>query len=452
MQKNTIVKSNTINQITFYKTPVELKIFSKLIVEIRKQPNLKIYSINTKELMSDINFEKDNYVKIKKIARRMFGVLERIEKDGVGLSVIFTDIDIKNKGYINFTINENIRSHLLNLTSNYTSYKLKNIASLNSKYSIRIYELLKQFQSSAWYQIDIPTLRDKLNIDEKKYKLYSDFKRKVILQAQKELKKHTDIKFEFREIKTGKKVEQLYFEIMSTTVEDTKIKNVVKTIKAVESSPKNKVDNKLLTLLKDKLKLDDNFINEIFSKYDEKKILNNANYTLGELSKGKVKSSIGGYLRGALKSDYANQTTLKDINNGLEEDKKKRIEQLEQKKREEEQKERKMEQLEKEFVRFEKSLVIDFVENNLSKSVDKYNELKALHSDNVFAKYKDFKENEILNFVKNGRGMEAGTYRTSILKECVKNTKDLIAFSKDKGFEVKQLSANKFSLIGRVKK
>lgn len=81
----------------------------------------------------------------------------------------------------------------------------------NSRYSCRIYELLKRFIKIGHRNLSIEELRNKLGIDCDKYKLYSDFKRKVILKAQKEINKKSDIQFDFQEVKKGRKVESLKF-------------------------------------------------------------------------------------------------------------------------------------------------------------------------------------------------------------------------------------------------
>jgi plasmid replication initiation protein len=85
---------------------------------------------------------------------------------------------------------------------------------MKSKYSPRIYEILKcnEFKKQGYIEIEIEELK-KLLRTEDMYPRYNDFKRKIIEQTQKELKKLTDISFEFEEIKTGRKVTSLKFHI-----------------------------------------------------------------------------------------------------------------------------------------------------------------------------------------------------------------------------------------------
>ena len=53
-------------------------------------------------------------------------------------------------------------------------------------------------------------LRKLLKADEI-YPLYADFKRYILQRTQKELKKNSDISFDFEEIKTGRKVTSIRF-------------------------------------------------------------------------------------------------------------------------------------------------------------------------------------------------------------------------------------------------
>jgi len=102
---------------------------------------------------------------------------------------------------------------MLGLQEFYTSYKLVNILSLKSKYSIRLYEILKSNLYKKCIEIEIEELKKMLYANEKSYNVYQNVKNKVIIQAQKELKNKTDISFDFTEIKTGRKVTSIKFYI-----------------------------------------------------------------------------------------------------------------------------------------------------------------------------------------------------------------------------------------------
>lgn len=121
----------------------------------------------------------------------------------------------EGEGIIEVAFNHDLSPFLLNIDIPYTKYFLENTKSLNSIYSMRIYELLKQYQALKSRKIEISELKLMLGILAEEYKNYADFKRRVILQAQKEINTKTDIYFEFEEIKESRRVVAIKFIISS---------------------------------------------------------------------------------------------------------------------------------------------------------------------------------------------------------------------------------------------
>jgi len=116
-------------------------------------------------------------------------------------------------GYVDVAFSPNLKPFLLHLKERFTSYRLENVIQLKSSYSIRIYELLKQYQSIGRRAVTIELLRKMLGIDSNEYKTYNNLKRKVLMVAHKEINEKTDLCFEFREIKLGRKVNEIEFVI-----------------------------------------------------------------------------------------------------------------------------------------------------------------------------------------------------------------------------------------------
>ena len=85
---------------------------------------------------------------------------------------------------------------------------------LQSAHSIRIYELLKQYEKIGSRVFDLDELKLVLVVQEL-YKRNNDFKRFVIDRAKKELHKHCDITFDYDEIKKGRKIVAVRFYISS---------------------------------------------------------------------------------------------------------------------------------------------------------------------------------------------------------------------------------------------
>lgn len=120
----------------------------------------------------------------------------------------------KNEWVVELCFDPKLKPYLLELKSFFTSYHSKNIINLKSIYAIRMYELLKQYETIWNRTIRVEHLKNILSIDKNKY-AYNMFKKRVILTAQQELNQNTDIYFEFEEIKHWRKIEEIKFRIVS---------------------------------------------------------------------------------------------------------------------------------------------------------------------------------------------------------------------------------------------
>ena len=146
-----------------------------------------------------------------------------------------------------FEISGRLKEYLLALQKNYTAYQLENIPKLNSSYSIRMYELLYQYKKIAKRKFEVENLKKMIGCN---YPLYGHFKSKAILKAQRDLVKFTDIKFEFEEIKKGRKVVELLFYIYPNVPKSESKQGVLAFLDdAIELEDKPKLSNNILESL-----------------------------------------------------------------------------------------------------------------------------------------------------------------------------------------------------------
>ena len=100
--------------------------------------------------------------------------------------------------------------YLLNLSSNFTQYKLKNVMQFKSTYSIRIYEMLMQWASTGKREVEVEWLKKQLQV-ENCYPLIADLKKWVINSSVLEINKHSDIWVKYTQRKAGRTITHFCF-------------------------------------------------------------------------------------------------------------------------------------------------------------------------------------------------------------------------------------------------
>ena len=227
LRSQRIVKANAIIEAKYQLSVREQKLFLYMVSMLkRNDEQFKVYEISIKDLQNVINPKETKWGAIYKDFRDILislksKVLVIQEEDREIILNWVNDVTaIFGTGTIQFSFSENLKPYLLQLKEKFTEYGYYNIIHIKSSYSIRIYELLKQYELIRRRKFKVDELREILGIEKGKYSNYADFKRKIILTAEKELLKKTDIYFTFKEKKKGRKVDELEFLIFKNVVTD----------------------------------------------------------------------------------------------------------------------------------------------------------------------------------------------------------------------------------------
>jgi plasmid replication initiation protein len=221
-EKSLVTKSNNLVEARYHFSIWETRVFTKLVSLIQPtDKDLHNYRLHIKDLVQFFGLnDKDAYAKIKEVPENLLKKVVTIpytNKEGdirflkTGLIAQAT-IPEKREGYIELAFHPTLKPYLLELQQTFLSYDIRNVLKISSVYSIRIYELLKQYEVIGIREFDLIELKQILGISEK-YKLYGHFKDRIISKAQKDLNEYTDILFDFKEKKKGRKVIGLIFSI-----------------------------------------------------------------------------------------------------------------------------------------------------------------------------------------------------------------------------------------------
>lgn len=103
---------------------------------------------------------------------------------------------LDGRGVIRARFNEQMRPLLLELKERFTRYMLEQVMQLRSPYSVRMYELCKQYESLGHRRVSVDRLRGMLCLEDK-YARFVDLRRNVIDRARDELEEKCDVYFSY---------------------------------------------------------------------------------------------------------------------------------------------------------------------------------------------------------------------------------------------------------------
>lgn len=228
-----VVKSNQLTEARYEFNIWETRVFTKMVTMIKKDDQeFKRYKIDIKDLIGFFGSVSNNdYDRIKAVPRSLMKKIIEIPYIENGKKRLFMtplvtsatkpiDDGEDENSYIELTFHPDIKPYLLELKGRFLKYDIGNVLRISSTHSVRIYELLKQYEKIGYRIIEVAELKILLGV-QNKYNLYGHFKSRVIAQAQKDLKKNTDIYFEFEEIKESRSVYAIKFLIFTNTTEET---------------------------------------------------------------------------------------------------------------------------------------------------------------------------------------------------------------------------------------
>lgn len=235
-QNKLIAQGNSLVEGKYNYSLWELRVFIEMVQSIeRDDKEFKPVRIYLKDLATQYDTKShDNYRKITLAAVRLIRKAVKIEyttddgEERLFHSPLVIGVDTPKRmddgfdKYIELQFPEKIRPLLLDLKKNYLLYDKQNILNLKSKFSVRIYQILKSHEREAKdvaiVEYEVSELRVMLLVDDdgnptNQYERYSQFEKRIILIAQKDLQEHTDIAFSFDKIKRGRRVHSIKFYI-----------------------------------------------------------------------------------------------------------------------------------------------------------------------------------------------------------------------------------------------
>jgi len=217
--RDIIRQSHGLNLATFNVSALALDLLYLLLTEISTEDKCLSFKIQFKDLEKKMG-KKINRMDLERAAEELNDTKVRIVTDKVKFSSNWCSsvswISESNSKTLKLNIDPDLKEHLMNFSKDkpFSLSYFNMVTKVKSSYGKRIYTILSQYKKSGRFIIATEKLSQILKT-ENKYSKYSDFKRRVLEPALKQINKETDISFKYEELKKGGKVVNLKFIITS---------------------------------------------------------------------------------------------------------------------------------------------------------------------------------------------------------------------------------------------
>jgi len=211
-------KHSAVIQISNRVTSSQRKLYNVLLYLARKilsqKPQTYKFGNNIATLMSMAGIKNTNYKTLKEslVSLERINVQYNIfckDKEIWGAFNLLAGIEIKN-GTVEFSFPHQVYETLLN-PSVYALLDLNIIKGLQSKYSIALYEIAKDYINASIPAMSVETFRELMGLNEGKYKNSKDLRKNVIDPAVLEISNKTDIFMCYELHRRGRKVVAIKF-------------------------------------------------------------------------------------------------------------------------------------------------------------------------------------------------------------------------------------------------
>lgn len=224
-RNNKVVKSNTLIQKSRHQFSVQQqKALLFLISQIKpEQSEFDWQSFGIIEFCEVCGIRTDSGKNYKDLKDALQGLSDKslwltLKNGDEYLTRWLQNVRIQHRtGKIAVRFDEEMRPFLLELQERYTQFELRYTLAMRSKYSVRLYEILKSYTEMAKDEPIKFTVERFKNLVGTEYDRWVDVKRKVIEVALKEINEYTDLFVTYEAKKKGRAYTKISFTI---TVED----------------------------------------------------------------------------------------------------------------------------------------------------------------------------------------------------------------------------------------
>jgi plasmid replication initiation protein len=333
-----VVSSNDLVRAKYSYTLWEKRVFLYMVSQLKRdQTEFPMMRIAIRDLMRFYGtFGKGEYSVIRSVPENIIKkpfYIPYVTPDGerrwLFMSVISagTQPDMGEKreeSYIELQFNPVLAPHLMDLRERFTRYNIRNISELQSVYSIRMFEFIKENEfKKDGFEISVDDLKEMLfmkaqdNDGAEVYQLYADFKKRVLMKAQEDLNEHCDTTFIFEERKDGRRVTKIFFK----PLKNQPLEDAEPTLKVISPPSEKHSDgvgeeqSPLFTELLPailSLGISTEVLQLLAETQPEDALRNGLAYTQREVLAGRIRENVAGFFINAVKKRFTSPSFEQD--------------------------------------------------------------------------------------------------------------------------------------------
>jgi plasmid replication initiation protein len=289
--KNSVIaiQHNNLVEAKYSMTLQQKRIMIWLVSQIKPNDiDFKEHVLSIRELIEVCQLSgESSYKEIRNIT---FSLIEK------GIRIIdITDPDNKREiqvswlssadyyqGQVKLSFSPKLKPYLLQLKEKFTSINMIDMMQFKSVHAMRVYELLKQYQDIGERSLSIKEIKDCCGVGEKLIK-YSDFEKKLLLIAQREINEKSDIYFDFERIKPFRKITGIKFIITKNKAYEQR-NNPLPQVQEVKRKP-------AVAIILQEFGLSSRVINQLLKENTEQVIQDAINAVDVQLARGQVRNA-----------------------------------------------------------------------------------------------------------------------------------------------------------------
>ena len=283
-----VFQHNNLIEARYSLTLQEKKIILWLTSQIQPDDkDFKKHTLTVRDFMELMGLTgNSNYKELQKITlglmRKVLIIKEPELKVTTQVSWLNSARYEEGEGFIRLSFAPEMHPFLLNLKKTFTVISITDLMQFKSIHAIRIYELLKQYHDIGERTLTIEEIKECCGVTGKLTK-YSDFEKKILLIAQREINEKSDVHFEFKRQKHVRKITGIKFIISKNKAYELR-NNPINQVKEIKRKPA------VIYTLKE-FGLSTRIVNQILKENTEQVIQDAINAVDIQLSRGQVRNT-----------------------------------------------------------------------------------------------------------------------------------------------------------------